>query len=196
MAIGDRFQIIDTQYYLGQGILNIYYYKATAGSAANAQNCVAGWIAGPLPEILAIQDVDMEHNAFTCINLDDPTDFFVDFPTSGNIGTYTGTHPLAAWAAFSFMYHRATRACRNGWKRFAGIDEEVVAGNEIVPGFLSTVNALATALGTTIDGFGNQYIPRIVRKNAVPALSEDFGVTSVSFRGYTTQNTRKPGRGM
>lgn len=196
MAIGDRFQLIDAQYYLGQGILNVFHYKAIAGSTPNAQYLVAGYLVSVMTPMRACQDVDMEHISITALNLDDTSDFWVEVPTSGNLGTYTGTHPLASWVALSFMYHRADRAVRNGWKRIAGIDEEVVAGNEVVSGFMTTVNALASAFASTIDVSGTQYVPVIVRKNVVPTASLDFAITGVSFRALTTQNTRKPGRGM
>lgn len=195
MAVGDRYRITDAQLYLSEGVLNVYHYKQTSGAGGSAEDLRTAFFNVLLQEILALQSNNLSHVAITTINLDNLDDFDINIPTSSNIGEDTTLNPLASFYAFSFQYVRATRASRHGWKRIAGIPEEAVVGNTVVGSYNTIAVGVASYMGGNLNSGNAVYTPVIVRKNIVPAASLDFGIQDVVFKGVTTQNTRKAGRG-
>lgn len=195
MAVGDRYRITCAQTYLSQGVINVYHYKQYEGVGGSAEDLRSPFVEFILPEIRAFQSNQLSYVAFTTINLDNLDDFDVHIPVPTITGVDTTVNPLASFYAFSYQFVRSTRASRHGWKRIAGIPEEAVVGNSVAGGYSTMATDAAAAMFNSIIGVSGSYRPVIVRKNVVPALSQDFAVQDVVFRGVSTQNTRKAGRG-
>lgn len=115
--------------------------------------------------------------------------------------------PFVAWG---IRYQGAGGAQRNGYKRFAGVNEAWVTNGQASVEGVAAANALAGHLDNDITVFGGvggivdqlHMFPVIVKKAAngldpsditVIATWEPVGVT---FYGVTSQNTRKIGRGI
>ena len=102
-----------------------------------------------------------------------------------------------------FKLVRTDRSTRNGAKRFAGILEAQVTGNELSDptnaGWVAIETALAADLAVTGSGGGAATLsPCIVRFGGLDPLqiTELNLVSEAQVRvNVTTQNSRKPGRG-
>lgn len=128
-------------------------------------------------------------------------------PTGERAGLASGD-ALPPYVAYGFRYQGAGGAERNGYKRFAGVNE----GNNqhgAYAGDAALVNDLATKLAADIqisgfDSIVGQYDiqPVIIKKMAGGLDPSDILVIAkwrpvgVTFYGLTTQNTRKFGRGI
>lgn len=199
MASGNLYTLLDRQIYVaedGNPAFNLYCFLQTAGSggALALADAFRGTI---LPLVVGIQSVAVGHSDLIVTNLDVPEDF-IDSPVSSEDGTGTQTGDcLPRYNAFSMFYARSTRASRNGWKRIMGVPESVQVNGVVTnAGELTALAALAAALAAgMIDGSANAWSPQIYRKaqpdHTPPIDRANFGISGVSFKGLTTQNTRK-----
>lgn len=199
MTIGNRYELLDAQRYIGQDVLNVYYYKQIGGLGGDAETLVGLFQSFILPAILTIQNDQLTHISLACRNLDDPMDFFVQVFLVPQAGTWLdpGGPPFIA---ASFMYHRAQLNVRNGWKRFAGVPNDQIDGGTPSASYATACAGIVDDLfANPVDGAQNVWTPLIMRKTYDPLTGittyTDFPVASVSFRGISTQNTRKIGRG-
>jgi hypothetical protein len=76
MAIGDVYQVVDTQELAGQKCLNVYFFKMTAETlgTGNAAGVVDGFIANMLPLITVTQVSEVTHTSVKATNLFDAAD--------------------------------------------------------------------------------------------------------------------------
>ena len=200
MTIGNRFELIDGQTFVGQECLNVYFYQQTAGVfGAAAQDLAAAWEINVLPTVRAIQTDDVNHDATACRNLDNPADFTVLPHVPGLAGTVTG-EALPPYAAWTFQQTRQTMASRHGWKRIVAVPEAWQAQGIADTGVLATLAAYASWLHSDILGpGGNVYRPVIMRRllDAQGHLIgyQEFPIATALYKHLGTQNTRKFGRG-
>lgn len=201
LAVGDLIQIVDRQVYLAQEVLNVYYYRSeTANSdGVAALESLATWFqTGFLDDVTAIQNTGLSHTIREIKNLSNGIEFYADTDiVLGQISTAT-TDGLPSYISLGFQLQRGTLATRNGYKRFAGLVEAQVGGNQYVgaSGPIDAVEAALTVSPNTLAG--DTFAPIIVKR---PIPESPFAtyvyspVVGASFRGVGTQNTRKPGRG-
>lgn len=206
MAISSSdFQLTLQGTYAGQAVVNVFYYrKATVGVVGDANRLNAAFQEDVLPHILNVSNTFVTYHTLTVINLDLLQDFDIDSP-SGLTGEITTTQPGAKFLAYGFRYMRTTRQGRDGSKRFVGISEDLIndTGLSYSGPLVTAIPALAQQLGAGISALGADFSPmipyRIWYANQVPEdpnpgryiLQDLFPVGTVSYRGLTTQNSRK-----
>lgn len=200
MAIGNRYELLDGQEYLGQDCLNVYYYRQIAGPAGNAGDLRQSWGAAVLPAVIAIQVDDVAHVAIATKNLDVPTDFEILPLVPGTTGTLVGD-PMPPFVAWAFRLLRQQTNIRHGAKRYAGVSESSQSLGVATAEVMAALNNLADALGSDLLGdTGAIYEPRIMRRllDAEGHLIgyEDFPFGLAQYVRISTQNTRKFGRGV
>jgi len=144
MATDDVFLVRDVQTFLGEQMMNTYTYKQRTGSRG-AEDLALAWIAGVLPAIQAIQNNGLVHDYVEVINYNDEGDFYVETLGSGFEGDVSG-EPLPKFNAWGYRINRATRAVRNGSKRYAGVSENWLASG--VPAGTGVVEALEALADT------------------------------------------------
>lgn len=199
MPAGDLYQMFDFQDYVAPDpnvIMNAYAYRQVSGDG-DASALINAWVDTVLPAVVNIQSVAIGHTSIQVFNLDDFADF-ADLSLSGesNTGTQTGDC-LPRYNAYAFIYHRTTRAVRNGWKRIAGVPESFQVNGVVTnSGALDALEALAVLFGSALtDGDGNVWNPRIYRRalpdHVPPVTRADFAIQAVAYERLTTQNTRK-----
>ena len=201
IALGDLLQITDFQDYLGEQVLNVYYYRwASAPVLDNSayEPLVNDFAAKVITPSKQLQNDGLTHVNITVKNLTNGVDFG-DFP-NGVIGDIVASaaERLPSFIALSFQLVRDSLVTRNGSKRIAGLVDAQVEENEFVgsPGDIVDVEfGMHEPLSV---GLLDVAFPIIVKRPIpVPATAGYLysSVSSVNFKGIGTQNTRKKGRG-
>lgn len=194
MAPGDIYQILDKQTLLGQEVLNVYYYKSDGGSGLQAEDLGDAFIDQMLPDIVAMQSNELVHTEIqvNCVtNLDD---FHIHPLVTGNIGEFTQS-VNDPFGAYGFELIRSTRATRNGSKRIGGVPDTVVTDGVISSGAITLADTLATTMGGNLIAGGADFTPQIRHKKRTDTEFTYFDAAGAIYKRYTTQNTRKFGRG-
>lgn len=200
MTIGNRYELIDGQEYLGQDCLNVYYYRQISGLAGDAADLRQAWASTILPAVIAVQCDDVAHVAIATKNLDLPTDFELFALAPPTTGVLVGD-PMPPFVAWAFRLHRQQTDIHHGAKRYVGISESSQSLG-VADGTITTaLFNLANALGSDLTGIsGATYEPRIMRRLLDGAGHligyQDFPMGIASYVRISTQNTRKFGRGV
>lgn len=200
-ALGDLIQLVDNQSYLGQQVLNVYYYRITAitglfdGYLSELNDY---WDANVLLPICDIQSDGLAHNSREWRNISNGVDLFVDGTVvEGRLTTTEGAE-TPSYLSAGFLLQRESLATRNGYKRFAGIPEASVQGNTYV-GLGADILTLQTALAGDLNIDLFSVAEPVIVKRPIVVPVEDYIYSSIGsaiFRGLGTQNTRKAGRGV
>lgn len=196
---GDLIRIVDTQTYLGETVLNVYFYIITAliGIEGDYLGAIhASWETNVLDHVVDAQSPNLSHVNRELRNLTNGVDISnFDEVVVGTDGT---GDDLNSFTSLGFILRRSSLVTRNGYKRYAGLKEARVVGNTVV-GLTAIIPAIESGLSTPLtDGIAELARPVIVKRPipepAVSVVHSD--VLSAQFRGLGTQNTRKPGRGV
>jgi len=199
VATGDLIRCVDFQSLLGQTVLNVYYFIWTPvlpGSDGYLEDANTSFLDLYMPSITAVQVNTLEHTHREWRNLTNGVDLFDDDTVIP--GDIDSGQPLNSFTSLGFMLRRDSLVTRNGYKRFAGLVEGDVQGNDWVGGDTRIDNLKAALMETLVTGIVPSLAPIIV-KRPIPEPAVDYdhsGIVSVAFRGLGTQNSRKPGRGI
>lgn len=201
LAVGNIIQIIDTQTYLGQEVLNVYHYRCTAVSPTPTDpygNLLDMFDVDVVENVAEIQMSNLLHVSREARNLSNGLDFAINSSVIPG-GMSTDTHQeLNSFTSAGFLLQRSSLATRNGYKRVGGLSETDVVGNDWV-GETTRLDDIEGAFAMTITAeLGVTFQPIILKAGSDP-LTEDpiySNVATASFRGIGTQNSRKPGRGV
>lgn len=138
-------------------------------------------------------------------NVTDGVSLF-EYPTSV-AGLITTGESMPSYIAYSVRQIRTTKITRHGSKRFAGVPEYIVVGNGVVPSATwEGLTEFCSEPWQKVEGFnvvwefnhvivGRQLQTVNGKKTYVLVPGIQNAVQGADFRGITTQNTRKPGRG-
>lgn len=201
LALGDLLQIVDEQEYLGEQVLNVYYYRWF--SAPSVDNTPYGAMLTSFRDkvvnvVADLQNEGLEHVRLEIKNLSNGIDFAENIISEfGSYPGATGTY-LPSFNALSFKLVRDSLVTRNGAKRIAGLTDGMQNGNEFV-GNMDFVDAYRAAILDFLSvGLIDVAAPVIVKRPIEPPVGDDYlysSIVAVSFEGLGTQNTRKQGRG-
>lgn len=202
LSLGDLIEIVDYQTYLGEAVLNVYYYLSQNANVVDSdylESLSTAFTGGVLAAVTELQVEGLLHANRTIKNLSNGVDFFVDTDVvTGQIAAPLATY-MPSYVSAGFMLVRSNLNTRNGYKRFSGLTEGNVQGNDLVS-FGTSVDDIEDSLAQElITLLSDTFIPVIV-KRPIPAPGGADAITnpisSSAFRGIGTQNTRKPGRGI
>lgn len=202
IAVGDLLQITDSQTYLGEQLLNIYYYQVDAiGSTPddNYEDLVEGFNLEVVAAMQAVQVTSLLHTSRTLKNLTNGLDFFVDTSVIPGLVAATSGQLLPSYVSLGFMLLRSTLSVRNGYKRIGGLTDQFVDGNTSTYPLID-IDEIEENLANSITTVDGATMSPVIVKRPIPAPGEGdpilSAVASAQFRGLGTQNTRKPGRGI
>lgn len=206
-AIGDVYQIIDTQEMDGQKVLNVYFYTVTLSVlGADASDAAAAYIDQVLPLVAALQVSSVVHTSVKAQNLYHVSDVHEELiSVPGGVTD----DPMGTFEAIAIREIGDNGAVRGGAKRIAGIGESETTEGVItnVP-FIDQLNDLCFELATTmlwgaLDG--GTMAPVIVKRildagnYRLPTNSGEAILSTIVDALFTplvsSQNTRKVGRG-
>lgn len=199
VADGDLIQIVDFQTYLGQDVLNVYYYRfvVLTGATFAIYSSLADWFQdNVIAAVVAIQNAQLVHNSIEIRNLSNGIDIFTkNIAVAGEDGA-GGADAATSFLSVGFKLVRESLVTRNGYKRFAGINEENTSENQFFfPAGAQSAIELVLA-GDVVIGLVTSFVPIIVKRpiGSPPVaayLYSDIG--SAEYAGHLgTQNTRKP----
>lgn len=200
-SLGDLLQVIDNQEYLGQQVLNVYYYRITsvAPLADPYFPTLNDWFTdNVLAPVAALQVDGLLHLSREWKNLTNGVDLFVDGDVVPGGQSVSPSLYTPSYVSLGFILRRESLVTRNGYKRIAGIAESLISGNEYV-GTGDGIPDIETAFASDIMiGLATVAEPIILKRPIdVPVESYEYSsIGSASFRGLGTQNSRKKGRGV
>lgn len=196
--VNDLIQITDIQTFLGQTVLNVYFYKVGVLTGVldvlETLNEFATAVAGP---IATVQSEDLIHIQRDWLNISTG----LEIGTDPNEIPGTALGPVSpSFLSFNITLLRTTALTRSGRKSIAGVREIDTDGNDVAltGGQISTLENAASANVVAKDdldvsiGFLAAVIPR---RNPLTGLPDPLNLNPISggkLRGLGTQNTRKP----
>jgi len=199
---GDLVQVTDWQRYLDQTVLNVYYYRfqVISGGTNDIYSTLADWFEDNVIGPVADTQVNiLNHELISVRNLTNGLDIFEKvIDVDGQVTPSTGQY-APSFVTWSYKLVRESLATRNGAKRYAGVPDELYAGN--TPSISSTLtDAVEDALAADVVlGLVNTFEPIILKKpvGSPPFASYVYSsIGDAQFMGLGTQNTRKAGRGI
>jgi hypothetical protein len=192
--------------YLGQAVLNVFYFLATTddiSSPLSPSSILSGFDDNYASEILPRVTNAFRLETLELTLLDSPDFPRLTLPYGANGGGLFQSMP--SYVCLSVQMTTGSRAVRAGSKRFAGIPEDQVAGNDMAPAYVGSWQGLVNGW---VDGFraGSDEIEDIGTILPIVVSSKNWvnGVPTVYRRvqenvvkSYvTTQNSRKRGYGI
>ena len=200
-SLGDLIQVVDNQSYLGQQILNVYYYRITSITPLldPYMDVMAEWFDNTV--VAAVRELQVNallHVSREWRNLSNGTDLFTETSVIAGDQSQSAAAFTPSYVSAGFMLQRESLLTRNGYKRFAGIPETSIEGNVYTEGstFIAAVEAALAA--DIVVGIATVAEPVIVKRPIDVPVGEYVysSIGSAQFRSLGTQNTRKAGRGV
>jgi hypothetical protein len=180
-----------------QDVLNVFHYVSIEGTHDQAADLIAAWNASVLPDLRAMQSVNLSYQQWTAFNLNDPTDFKVVNVASATVGFVSGDY-YPPFVAYGFLYVRKSRNERNGAKRIAGVPEAASTdGVTLTSAYNTLANSAGTSMGGQLTVLGTPTFQPAIGHKPGPG-HPDWAATkidTVTFSHIGSQNTRKIGRG-
>lgn len=181
----------------GQECLNVFHYRAATGviTTVDLDELCQGVAVAVLEKVAAMQSAEYAWDKIKAEEVDTGVAVFeAPLAIEGEV-PYPDVDSAPPFVAYKFQLNRASANTRHGWKRFAGVPETILTTSN-VPGVaaLAGIIAIQNGLQATINTITNDLVfePIIARYSAETGEITAFTFfQSVSFRGFTTQNTRK-----
>jgi hypothetical protein len=187
------FQVNHVQEYLGQTVMNRYFYNSAAtDTVANINDLLAVFETDVVPLVNRLQVVGLSN-----VRLDGLVVEGISFSVltlSG--GGLNAGEPSPSWNQLSFLMSRTDRSTKSGGKRIGGISESNMINNDVFPDptFEGWLDDYATILSAILVGALFNYAPFLVSFEPLDpgVIRASQPVASASFSRLSTQNTRKP----
>lgn len=185
------FQLRTRQTHLGASLVNVYYYRHNPNSDEPVLSEIATiFTQAVFNTILTVQSgsavgVDLRVREFGEV-----FEHIEDY--SAKVGEIAGD-AMNSFSAWSFILLRNTIDIRNGGKRFGGLAESSVAGNDATGAVLTDLQLVADNLASNLETVsGAVLIPVIYRAGSFldgSWFGGNFG--EAVFRGVTSQVSRR-----
>ncbi len=199
VPVGGLIQITDFQQYLGHQILNVYYYRAieTVDWGDNIITVLGDFTTRVIDVVRTIQSQNLVHEFIEARDLS--SNLQVASITLSANGTFANTTENAPSSlCHTFRLQRNSLVTRNGYKRFAGVVEGQVNGNNQAA-ITTQIANIITALADNLEDGGLEVLePVIVKRPINPPVGTTYAYSTIAgcdYRGVGTQNTRKVLRG-
>jgi hypothetical protein len=153
LEVNDLIEIVDNQTYLGEAVLNIYYYRSQTANADGSEaleSVSTAFTGAVIDDVTALQVGGLLHINRTIKNLSNGLDFFIDTDViPGQIDAPVATY-APSYVSAGFMLLRSNLNTRNGYKRFSGLTEGNIEGNSLVS-VGSAVSEIEVSLAQTLS---------------------------------------------
>lgn len=200
-VLGDLWQVTDLQVQNLQQILNVYYYRVTSVTGLTQASYAAmdTWFqANVIAPVRDIQNVSIIHEGIQIRNLSNGIDFYENAFSLAGVRSATAANVLPPNMTHTFRLIRESLVTRNGYKRYAGVDEADNAGG--VSTLSPTLqNAVIAGLKSDVVFGAITSLEPVIVKRPIPTPAGGYQYASIGdaqYVGFGTQNTRKIGRGI
>ncbi len=162
MSVGDIYQVRMFQELsdYSDELLNVYFYRQTAGFSGvpNAADMIGEFLDNVWDTVRACQNSVLVTRKYTCVNINDPTDYVEGFPSSP--GGITAGNLVPAFIVMTIRSARAAMGDRYTYKRFSGVQTGHFASDATFTStILDLLDATATAHGSILEGANGTYEP-------------------------------------
>lgn len=184
------YEVVLEQTYGAELVKNVFHYLHTLGNDDEQQECADAFDEDALPGIASIANDLIKYTEIRVANL---TGLLADASIVPSIpdGDVSGL-VMPSFISCPFRYIRTSKETRNGAKRFGGITEENITGNNFIGTFFTAMQAIESVLAGQIDVVGAIFEPIILRKPDVAGVYTYNEVANViAVDRVTTQNSRK-----
>lgn len=187
------FQVNHIMEYLGQTMMNRYFFNSTAVDSVASIDELLGLVETEIvPKVNRLQVIGVSNTRLDGIVLEGVS-FSVLTLTGGGLNS---GEPSPSWNALSFLMSRTDRRTKSGGKRIGGISEANMINNDVFPDptYEGWLDDYANVLGQTLTGAVDNYVPTLIKFDPTdPSVILTFQpVAGGSFSRLSTQNTRKP----
>ena len=157
---GGLLEVTLNQTYLGRPCANIFYFWNSANIEPSSFTALADdFETKYLDNIAVIQSASVLYDNIRFRTILGTLPDFVRNPATAN-GNKTGD-PTPSTIAAGFRYNGTTKETRSGYKRFCGIVETDIQGNDLQPAYLTELATLAGQLEVQLDSGTTVYDPVI-----------------------------------
>jgi len=195
-TVGDIYQVVTRCTYLSKVLNNTFHFfteqvGTTSPGAQQIANAVEDlWGNYIAPLLIAGCVLDQIY----AINYHVPLDSYTLTTSLAGDQANAGTEGLPSFTAWSFRYQRLGGGQRYGYKRFGGLSENVVDGNNQT-GLTTQLNSAAVALSNPIADLvdGTWIWSPFIAKRPLVLGTNPLGYIPVvcQYQGVTTQISRK-----
>lgn len=196
MAVGDIYYLKLKQLYLGEEILNVFYFRETiTGTALNRAAALAEtWDNQILPDLALCQSEDLLYEDIETAVIRTPTVFYNHIPLTTNGVRVTVTDTAPSWMTASVRFNRNGPGTRYAYKRFSGLLVEDINENQLSGAAITLFTTNLQPMRNPISGFGFTWVPIQIKSGwtlgSIPV--ENFVINSLLGARLGSQNTRKP----
>jgi len=198
LAVGDVYEILLGGHLFGQECLNVFHYMKNTGTG---EPSLETFLSVFKPEVVE-EVAAMVSNQFTWDRLR-IKDVNINGGEREELGPFqtgglTSAEDLPPFCAWSFLMQRFNRLTFHGHKRFAGVPEALQDDGIPVSTAVTLAVDVSAALSATLTIGSHTYSPCIYSRyfqgelRPTPVVNP---IVDAVFKGISTQNTRKFGRG-
>jgi len=194
MAINDIYQVVLSGTYLSESWSNVFWFIQQSGpSSLAAANLADSFEFQDLPNIADFMNDSVGIDSLSVINYNDPLDSVLVAPTITD-GARTGTSdPAPSFLSGTIRFTRNGPGTRYPYKRFVGLLEEDINGNNLEVATIALLTTIASDL--LLNHIFGAYSWRYCQIGGTPSLGTNptlnFIVGGLSAVRLGTQNTRK-----
>lgn len=164
MAINDIYQIRVHQLHIDEEILNVFYYRVTAGASNTAEDLYTEFTDLVWDIVRTAQSDNCRTNRFEVINGMDNDDYF--YQDVASFGSYSTGLEVPPNVCFDFRAPSGGPASRYGYKKIAGVMTGTLDGagsGKVSSTWLAGYGEqVGSALGLALEGAGGSYVPAII----------------------------------
>lgn len=194
--VGDVYQVRLFSEYLQEPIVNIFHYAVTVAptDVPESADVISQFRATVMNLLIEVTSTGMRFDRVEAYNIRDVVDFdsVLFAGQTDEFGKVSG-EALPAFFNYKYQYQRVAVGQRYGYKRFCGVPESFVDGNNVSATGQTLVNDLAVELGRTlVTTTSAEAVPYVARRPIVVGINPPgYGTNKARFLGFSTQNSRK-----
>lgn len=189
-SVGDIYQVKLFTKVLGQNLLNVFHYQS-ASAIGNAGELAIRFNLSVWAEVRPLLSSDTLYDHVEVKNVNDPTDF--SFWVGTILNGQRGSVSAATHDALSFTFYTTRTDANSGGKRFGALSTTDVIDGALTGSLMTQVATAENAMENNIAGVSAVYVPCVYGQRVGAGLGLKFAnrLSSVSYLGITSQNTRK-----
>lgn len=189
-SVGDVYEVKLFTRVLSQNLLNVFHFQS-ANAIGNASELAIRFNLSVWAQVRQVLSSDTLYDHVEAKNLNDPTDFafWVGTILNGSRnGISSPTHD-----ALSFTLYTTRTDASSGGKRFGAVATSDVSDGALNGALMTQIATIEDALESNIAGVSAIYVPCVYGRRVGAGLGLKFAnrLSSASYLGITTQNTRK-----
>lgn len=194
IVFANCYEIRMKQVYRSQQVINRFFYQASDAYGGALSGITGAFFSGWNTNAAPCQSQECDYDKVSVQELFGDRQSYEDNVTGAN-GSQAGGE-LPAFFGARFTYVPSNTRVRKGRKILSGILEEMVDLDAIAAGYAASFAALAAFFEGTLSVGGIDFVPVLLSPaNTLHAADVITAVVGVVWTSWSTQNSRKIGRG-